>query len=85
MSLVLDLPSRLEERIEAEARKVGLSSAAYVLQLIETAVPLSTTETARALFAQWAEEDAALTPEEREDNARIYAEIEKNGIPRVRL
>lgn len=37
----------------------------------------------KALFAQWAEEDAQLTEEEHAENERIYAEIEKNGIPRV--
>lgn len=39
----------------------------------------------QALFAQWAEEDARLTREERTENERIYAEIEKNGIPRVQI
>jgi hypothetical protein len=40
---------------------------------------------AQTLFAQWAEEDAHMTDEERAQNERIYAEIEKNGIPRVRM
>lgn len=39
----------------------------------------------QALFAQWAEEDAQLTEEERAENERIYAEIEKNGISRVKI
>ena len=39
----------------------------------------------QALFAQWAEEDAQLTEEERAENERIYTEIEKNGIPRVQI
>ena len=38
-----------------------------------------------ALFAQWDREDALMTPEEKAENDRIYAEIEKNGIPRVQL
>jgi len=38
-----------------------------------------------ALFAQWAEEDARMTQAERAENDRIYAEIEKNGIPRVQI
>ena len=37
------------------------------------------------LFAQWAEEDAHMTPEEQAENDRIYAEIEQNGIPRVQI
>lgn len=39
----------------------------------------------QALFAQWAEEDAQMTDEERAENERIYIEIEKNGIPRVQI
>jgi hypothetical protein len=39
----------------------------------------------QALFAQWVEEDARLTEEERTKNECIYAEIEKNGIPRVQI
>ena len=38
-----------------------------------------------ALFAIWALEDALLTEEERQKNERIYAEIEKNGIPGVQI
>ena len=37
------------------------------------------------LFAKWAEEDAQLTEEEKTKNERIYAEIEKNGVSRVRI
>lgn len=39
----------------------------------------------QALFAQWAEEDEHLTDEQRQENERVYAEIEKNGIPRVKI
>jgi hypothetical protein len=38
-----------------------------------------------ALFAQWDEEDSRMTPEQRAENERVYAEIEKSGIPRVRI
>jgi hypothetical protein len=37
------------------------------------------------LFAQWADEDSQLTNEQREENDRIYAEIESNGIPRAQF
>lgn len=42
-------------------------------------------DAAAMLFAQWEAEDAQLTPEQQAHNRRIYAEIETNGIPRVRL
>ncbi len=38
-----------------------------------------------ALFEQWAAEDAQMTTEQQTENARIYAEIEQNGIPRVQI
>lgn len=38
-----------------------------------------------ALFEQWAREDAEATPEERAEEERIYAQIERNGIPRVQI
>lgn len=38
-----------------------------------------------ALFEQWAIEDEQLTPEQEADNKRVYAAIETNGIPRVRI
>jgi hypothetical protein len=38
-----------------------------------------------ALFAQWDEEDTRMTPEQRAENERVYAEIEANGIARVRI
>ena len=38
-----------------------------------------------AMIDQWEKEDAQTTPEQQAENARIYAEIEKNGIPRVRI
>ncbi len=37
------------------------------------------------LFAQWEQEDAQMTPEQHADNARIYTEIEREGIARVRV
>jgi hypothetical protein len=37
------------------------------------------------LFSRWAEEDSHVTPEEQAFNDRIYSDIEKNGIPRVRI
>lgn len=38
-----------------------------------------------ALFEQWANEDAQMTPKQQAENERIYSEIEKDGIARVRI
>ena len=48
-------------------------------------VKLMPNKSAAELFAQWEEEAAQMTDEEREAEDRIYAEIEKNGIPRISL
>src|SRR5262245_6746775 len=53
----------------------------------DSALPAETREKdpTLALFQQWEQEEAQLTPEEQAENARIYAEIEQNGISRVRI
>ena len=38
-----------------------------------------------ALMAQWDTEDEELSPVEIEKDRLIYAEIEKNGIPRTKI
>ena len=50
-----------------------------------TAAMPAPTDPTLLLFAQWAEEDAQTTPEQQAENARIYDEIERNGIPRVQV
>lgn len=40
---------------------------------------------ALALFEQWEQEDNQTTPEEQAENDRVYAQIEQNGITRVRI
>ena len=40
---------------------------------------------ALGLFEQWEQEDARMTPYEEAKNEQVYAQIEQNGIPRVRI
>ncbi len=47
--------------------------------------PLMPDASTAEMFAEWAEEDTRVTPEERAENDRVYAEIEKNGIPRTQV
>ena len=68
-----NLPETSEERLDSELR--------HPQEQNGTVSDAST----QAMFAQWAQEDAQLTEEERAENERIYAEIEKNGIPRVQI
>ena len=70
-----NLPVTEEEQLDSELLHGQVQNGT-------TSIPDASTQ---ALFAQWAEEDARLTEEERTNNERIYAEIEKNGIPRVQI
>lgn len=88
MSLVIDLPEILEERIDEEAERVGLSPSAYVVQLLQkTVLPdsASTQEATRALFARWDDEDRKSTTEERESEEKIFRQIQAHGIPRTQI
>ena len=82
-----DLVKRLvNEHLPALTSDERSDTDAELRQLRQTEPPTANPEvTAQALFSQWAEEDAQLTDEEREQNERVYAQIEKNGIPRVQI
>lgn len=86
-TLEFSLPELLER---VRAGQIPMSAKAQVTYddaALTAPVPTeqSPAEVAAALFAQWEQEDVQRTPEEQADNERIYAEIETNGIPRVRL
>jgi hypothetical protein len=50
-----------------------------------TVLPDEEADPTLALFARWEEEDERATPEERENDDRVYSEIEKNGVSRTRI
>ncbi|WP_395140915.1 hypothetical protein [Armatimonas sp.] len=89
MSLVIDLPDSLEKHVEREAQKVGVSPSEYIVHLIQiAAVPSAMVYESQAtqeLFARWDEEDATMTLDEQKTSLYTFAEIEKYGIPRVRI
>ena len=75
-----------EARILAFARQQGIGLAAVVEKLALDYLPATQVEDPTlALFAQWEKEDDLLSEEERAKNDKVYAKIEKNGIPRVRI
>ena len=48
--------------------------------------PISAMDNAtQSLLAKWATEDAVMTEAEIKENQRIYAEIERSGIPRMQV
>lgn len=42
-------------------------------------------QTTLALLEKWAQEDAHLSPEEREEDERLFTHIEESGIERMRV
>jgi hypothetical protein len=86
MNLTIDFTASEEAEISAAARQNGMAPADLIKELLKEHLPAVTSHVStQDLFAKWAEEDAQLTGEEREQNERVYAEIEKNGIPRVQI
>ena len=88
MTLTIELPPDAEHRLRRNAAASGKSVQEYLLDLLNElpeAPPSSEYETTLALFQQWADEDAALTPEEaaREDAdwQQIEASLQQNIRP----
>lgn len=73
--------TELLERLDAGQ----IPMTAKVTVVYEEAFPAFGRDSALALFEQWDKEDAQSTPEEQIANEQVYAEIEKNGIPGVRI
>lgn len=71
----------LKEHVAQEMETLGEEELQAVVEYVSFLKFRSRT----ALLAQWEQEDAQMTPEQQADNARIYAEIEREGIPRVRF
>ena len=60
MTLLLDLPSELEERLVVEAARSGLTTEDIAIQLLDKYLPATARRNkAMALLKSWAEEDDA--------------------------
>jgi hypothetical protein len=68
MTLTIDLPPDIEARLKREAERKGEQPADVARRLIENGLPAPTPspqyEYTKALFEQWAKEDATDDPEE---------------------
>ncbi|HZP84474.1 MAG TPA: hypothetical protein VFB21_22760 [Chthonomonadaceae bacterium] len=89
MTLTLELTPEQERRL-AEARKKGIPVESLLLAVIEHLTPreemADTLTQLRALEAQWAEEDAKLSPEEiAKENAEWEAFIAEHPLKELRL
>jgi hypothetical protein len=81
MTLTLELTPDTERRLRKNALACGKSLQEYVLYLLSQLPEAPTSseyETTLALFQQWADEDAALTPEEAAREDDDWKQIEAN-------
>jgi predicted transcriptional regulator len=81
MTLQLELPASLEERLRQEAERFGKPSESVALQLLEEHLPprLSERQTAAiAMLHRWMEEDEALSPEEEAANEAVLRALDED-------
>jgi hypothetical protein len=84
MTVTIELSYEEETRLVAEARREGIDPAELVRKLVVAHLPIvaqdgKPTDPTLALFAQWEQEDAQMTPEEI-DAARQECEQFKQHI-----
>ena len=83
MTLTITLSPEEEQRLAAAARARGVPPQECARELLSKYLPPpppddETTDPMLALFAQWAEEDANMTPEEIAEEDRDWEEFKKN-------
>src|SRR5262245_28646359 len=82
MALTIELTREEEERLSKAARQKGVAPAELARNLVtEHLPPLVENEQedpTLALFAQWDQEDAQMTPEEVEEAKREFEEFKQN-------
>ena len=83
MTLTLDLPPDLEERLNSEAARRGLSPGGYIMELVKSTVPdtppaedaAEAEETAAILSEPWPEDEPKPTT-----GAELVAYWERHGL-----
>ncbi len=79
MSLKIDLPDDLAAQLEREAQRLGVDARQYAQQMIREHMPAAERSKAlRALFDQWATEDATNDPEELARRQRKWNELKES-------
>ncbi len=81
MTLQVNLPTQLEERLRQEAERQGLAPDAVTLQLLDQHLPKPSDDhraAAIAMLHQWMEEDAALSDEELAENENLLRLIDED-------
>ena len=86
MSFIMDLPPDVETRLYQEASRQGIDRQEAARRLIVAGLPTSgPSDSTAALFAQWAQEDAQMTPEEIAAEDAANAELEAARQPGIGL
>jgi hypothetical protein len=88
MNLTISLSPEEEISLQTVARQEGLDLGAMVKKIVHERLSSlwhEEKDPTLELFDQWDEEDMQRTAAEYADDERIYAEIEKNVIPRTRI
>jgi len=81
MTLQLELPADLEERLRKEAERRGLPRESVVVQMLSEHLPPPSDErraAAVAMLNDWAEEDANLPAEEAAANAAVLRALDED-------
>ena len=83
MTLTIELTPEQAARLAAAAREKGAAPEEYAHQLLaEHLPPIPPDETEQdptlALFARWEQEDAHMTPEEIEQERKLWEEFERD-------
>lgn len=83
MTLIVDLTPEQEARLRAAARTRNLDPETMIQKMVEELLPARTpltedSDPTLALFAQWAQEDAQMTPEEIAQENRTWEEFKTN-------
>ena len=83
MTLKVELTPSEEARLAAVAREEGVSPAEFARKLLTERLPPAAVngpeeDPTLALFRQWGEEDARRTPDEADNENRLWEEFEAN-------
>lgn len=83
MILTIELTPEQQAQLAAAAKREGLQPAELAAKLVTDHLPELAPEPkdldpTLALFAQWEKEDASMTPEEIEQERRLWEEFEKD-------
>lgn len=79
MTLQINLPSELHERLRQEGERRGQSIEEVMLRLLDEHLPPpldARRAAAIAMLHQWMEEDAAITPEESEQAEELFRNLD---------